>query len=109
MAAENPFLLLLSEAYNDQWRVFVSPNGPISFPQSLFAKTINDSNHIRLNAWANGWFIDEIGRYTITIEYFPQNLFYLGLIVLALNVSALGIVGAITLFRHRTGTNRLMP
>ena len=64
--ASTPFFLVLSESYDKNW--VASING----------QEILDGYHFIANGYANGWFINETGAYTITLEFWPQNLFYTG-------------------------------
>ncbi len=54
--------------------------GDISY---LFAKPISDENHFLVNGYANAWYIDPkkvgTGNFSITLYFWPQSLFYLGL------------------------------
>ena len=59
---EGPFVLILLESYDQHWKLFV--NG----------KQISESDHIRVNAFANGWLIKETGKLKIIINYESQNL-----------------------------------
>jgi hypothetical protein len=56
------FLLVFLESYDSHWAAFV--NG----------QQIPKSNHVEVNAFANGWLIDAPGNVTITVEYETQNL-----------------------------------
>jgi hypothetical protein len=56
------FLLVFLESYDSHWAAFV--NG----------QQIPESNHLEVNAFANGWLIDAPGNVTITVEYETQNL-----------------------------------
>jgi hypothetical protein len=80
--ASNPFTLLLSEAYDENWEAQV--NGKIIQPISVFS--------------LNGFNIDQTGLSTVIIEYKPQKWFDYGLAVSA--VTLLGCI-AILLFTER--------
>ncbi|MEW6188819.1 MAG: hypothetical protein AB1466_01720, partial [Actinomycetota bacterium] len=69
--------------------------GDISY---LFAKPISDDNHFLVNGYANAWYIDPTkvdkdgdGKFAITLYFWPQSLFYLGLMISGLTF--LGCVG----------------
>ena len=51
----------------------------------LFKKPLPERYHLLVNGYANAWFIDpnEIGKqnFTITLYFWPQSLFYLGLFI----------------------------
>ena len=55
------FLLVFLESYDPHWAAFV--NG----------RRIPESNHVEINAFANGWLIDALGNVTITVEYETQS------------------------------------
>jgi len=61
----------------------------------LFKKPLPEKYHFLVNGYANAWYIDpkEIGssNFTITLYFWPQSLFYLGLFISGLTF--LGCVG----------------
>ncbi len=59
----SPFILVFSELFNDAWQAGLQNN--------VF-------KHMRVNFYANGWVIDKIGEFEITIEYLPQRLLEFG-------------------------------
>jgi len=73
----SPFVLAFGESYNKGWRAYIAEN----FFQTLFLKPIPETQHYTLNGYSNGWLIDKKGSYSIVVEYFPQKIFYAGLIV----------------------------
>ena len=56
------FVLVFLESYNKHWKLHI--NG----------KQVSETNHLKVNAFANGWLINETGNLTITIRYESQNL-----------------------------------
>jgi hypothetical protein len=64
--ASKPFYLVFSETYDDDWVASIS------------GQQIPNQYHFTANGYANGWYINKTGTYTITLEYWPQNLFYIG-------------------------------
>jgi hypothetical protein len=77
----------VKEVMNDQYRF--APEDLLF----LFSKPLNASYHFKVNGYANAWYIDpkEIdkdrdGTFTITLYFWPQSLFYLGLIVSGLTL-----------------------
>jgi len=85
--ATEPFLLVLSESFDPGWRAIVG-NGV----------RVNESNHIQVNYYANGWWIDRAGDFTITIRHTAQDYVFVGLIV-SVMVSAI-TVGCIVTTRR---------
>jgi len=66
--ANNPFFLVFSESYDSGWNVFIDGD-----------KQPSDINHFTINGFANGWYIEETGNYTVVLEYAPQHLYEFGL------------------------------
>lgn len=67
--AYQPFFLVFSESYNKDWIAYV--NG----------EQLSDDLHFTANGYANAWYINKTGIYTITIEFWPQKLFYIGFVI----------------------------
>jgi hypothetical protein len=99
--ATTPFYLAMSESYHPEWQAqFTNDkiqgffNGWVPF---VTPDTISDDHHFELNGLLNGWYIDidehckqknlctqnPDGSYDIelTLEFFPQRWFYLGLLI----------------------------
>lgn len=72
-----PFILAFGESYNEGWHAYIAED----FFQTFFTKPIPQARHYTLNGYSNGWLIDKKGNYTIIVEYFPQKIFYAGLII----------------------------
>jgi hypothetical protein len=53
---------------------------------------INENDHLKVNGYANAWRIDEKGKYKIILEYYPQRLLILGLVI-----SSFAVVGFLIL------------
>jgi len=85
--ATEPFLLVLSESFDPGWRAIVGDG-----------VRVDESNHIQVNYYANGWWIDRTGDFTVTIRHTTQDYVLAGLIV-ALTVSAIS-VGCIVIMRR---------
>jgi len=63
----SPFFLFFSETYHDGWKVFID------------GKELSDKYHFVLNGFANGWYINQTGRFTILLEYTPQRVYDFGI------------------------------
>jgi len=90
--ATEPFFLVLSQTYHSQWKSFA--NG----------EEIPAKYHFVVNGYANAWYIDRYGSYTITIEFYPQRYLELG--------SSITIVGLVmclidAMYIHRDSLTRL--
>jgi len=57
-----PFILVLLENFDERWKVYVNNN------------LIPETNHYKVNIFANGWFVDTNGKLKITIRYETQSI-----------------------------------
>jgi hypothetical protein len=64
--ASNPFFLVFSESYHEDWVAYID------------GQQIPNEYHFTANGYANAWYINKTGPYTITLEFWPQKLFYIG-------------------------------
>jgi hypothetical protein len=67
--SSNVFYLVFSEAYDKGWVA------------SIDGHQIPAQQHFTANGFANCWYINKTGSYTIKLEFIPQNLFYVGAFV----------------------------
>ena len=103
--ASRPFILVFSESYHPQWKVYIenrsfkfdeiianydwlnimeSMNDMRFMPKDisyLQAESLPETNHFEANGYANAWYINKTGTYDITLYFLPQSLFYIGLII----------------------------
>lgn len=75
--------LLLSESYNAGWSAYLFPmnSGVLQMVFFTLFPFLSDSripNHVLVNNWANGWFINNSAQNQIVIIYLPQYLEFLG-------------------------------
>lgn len=103
--ASHPFFLVFSESYNSNWKAYI--DSPFKFNEIIaeynntgvkearhsnnlfefgdisyyFKRPIDDSEHFLVNGYANAWYIDTLGTYDITLFYWPQIIFYGGLVI----------------------------
>jgi len=68
--ADEPYLLIFGENFDGGWKAYLSDTHA----------SITEANHLMVNDYANGWLINRTGYYDIMIEYWPQRLFYIGLV-----------------------------
>ena len=59
--ATTPYYLVFRETYDPHWAAFYS-NGT----------EINPKDHIAVNGFANAWYMNKTGNYTVTLYYTPQ-------------------------------------
>jgi hypothetical protein len=60
--SKGAFMLVFLESYDPHWKLYV--NG----------SSIPEGSHIKVNAYANGWVINDTGKLTIRVEYETQSL-----------------------------------
>lgn len=105
--ATTPFYLAMSEAYHPQWRLIFN-NGKVkginSWAPSAKPDAVPNEDHIKLNDFQNGWFVDvdkyckeqnlctrnADGSYDMEMltEFAPQRYFYIGLIISGMTLLA---------------------
>ena len=71
VTAEKPFILVFGETYNSGWELL---NGKSDWTQIYFGQPLNAS-HFMVNGYANGWYIDQVGTYDLTIYFKPQSVY----------------------------------
>lgn len=82
--AQMPYFINFLNSYNSGWQA------RIIFPEGQTVK-VSPKNHFMVNGFANSWYIDETGTYQIVIEYWPQKLFFIGIIIMLLTfISCVG-------------------
>lgn len=86
--ALDPYFLVFGESYNPQWKIFIKETD---------GKNSSFNDHLVVNNYANGWFVDKSGSYDIIVEYYPQKVFYLGLFLSGASI----IVFSVMLLRVR--------
>jgi len=78
--ASKPFYLILSDLYQRDWVAYID------------WQQVASENHFLANSFANGWYINKTGTYTVTLEFKPQRLFDIGLVVSITTVVALFLI-----------------
>jgi len=67
--ASKPFFLVFSESYHEDWIAQVE------------GQQIPNEHHYMANGFANSWYINKTGSFTVTLEFWPQKLFYIGVTI----------------------------
>jgi len=62
--AMSPFILVFTDSFDRDWIAKI--NGKVI------------ATHFVINGYANGWYINKTGSYTIILEFLPQTIFYVG-------------------------------
>jgi hypothetical protein len=86
--SQGPFFLVLSESYDPNW--------------SARTNGLDIQQHFVANGYANGWYVNQVGNLTITIEFLPQRLANIGDVVSVLTL----ISSVILLSRTRIKNSR---
>jgi len=73
--ASAPFFLVFSSTYDKDW---VAHFRDLNSLQTFSSERVPDEYHFMANGYANAWYINKTGTYTITLEFWPQKLFYIG-------------------------------
>lgn len=68
ISAKKPYFLVFSETYDNHWKAIVDG-----------AEEVQEAYHFEANGFANAWYIDRTGNYTVTLKYKPQDAFDIGL------------------------------
>lgn len=76
--AEKPYVLVFGEAFNPGWKVYMGQDGGLL---NVFASPLDEERHIEVNGYANAWIVDKVGSYDISVVYWPQTLFKLGVAI----------------------------
>lgn len=97
--AKTKFPLVFLESFRKEWKIYISDTGSSdeSFFESYFKDDVMESEHLLVNGYANAWIVDpgqlcaqanscsrnEDGSFdlTLTVEFWPQRLVYLGAIL----------------------------
>ena len=66
--AKEPFILVLSQLFDPAWKIYIDGNQI-------------RKEHFLANTYANGWVVDKIGDYNLTLKFTPQDLLLKGEIV----------------------------
>ena len=81
-AAEQPFYLIFGQTYHPGW--MVSGDG---------GERVSNDSHFIAQAYANGWYMEQTGNYTLDIIFWPQRLLIVGTVVSCLSLISMLIVG----------------
>ncbi len=87
--ASNPYFLVFSDSYNTNWIARID------------GQEIDSSYHFIANGYANCWYINKTGSYTVTLEFWPQNLLNQGIILTLMLSFVCLCITMLYLFRYR--------
>jgi len=99
--ASQPFFLVFSESYDQNWVANVE------------GQPISNEYHYTANGYANSWYVNKTGTYTVTLEFWPQNLFYIGsaisITTLILSILYISKNKIKTIYKRYIKTNQTSP
>lgn len=79
--AKGPYILRFDQTYDNGWRAFVVPKTKTTnindwqLFRLLFQKSVDPGEHFALDGYANAWYVDSIGDYTVLLVYWPYVIF----------------------------------
>jgi hypothetical protein len=96
--ATGPFFLVFSESFQSGWAAFIEKD-PVTnsrwyeFSAPLGAlinadKRSEITKHYQVNGYANSWYIERAGTYDVVLEFTPQRLYEVGILLSASTVLA---------------------
>ena len=100
--ATSPFFLVFSESFHSDWAAFIEKD-PVRSPRwyepSALLSFLTDADkrteitkHYQVNGYANSWYVECAGTFDIVLEFTPQRLYELGIVLSATTVIACLIV-----------------
>lgn len=107
--AKRPFLLVLNQSFDPNWKVYVEPSTtPQPFWWTWTHHARPERDHLTVNGFANGWWINARGSYRIVVEYWPQRLVDAGWVICWLTIiGCLGVAaGPCTVAWYRRRARR---
>lgn len=79
---------MLSQPYDTGWRAYY---GTVDWWRSGTTSPINDSYHLVVNGFANGWITTHTGDFYVTLSYQPQAVFYVGSAISVMSLFTIAI------------------
>ncbi|CAN5194933.1 hypothetical protein BH11PAT1_BH11PAT1_0120 [soil metagenome] len=104
--ARDPYTIVLSETFNTGWKAYVQEcTVSCNWFQQWLLKPLPEDRHLVVNGFSNAWLVipsDKTDKqtYTIIIEYWPQRLFYIGVILSLLTLLGWIIIRFVSYFRR---------
>ena len=98
-----PMVMVFNENFNNKWKLYEAlPNGlknkVTEFTQTWFQKILPEGRHFTMYGFANAWYFDKKPEGELILEFYPQKMFYQGIIV---SIISLGIVICLYLIRSK--------
>lgn len=86
LEAESPCFLVLNEYFDEGWQLY---KGTASILNFVTGTSKLPFDHVKVNKYANGWYIDMPGSYELILYYQPQVLLYIGMAISLLSLAIL--------------------
>jgi len=70
--ATHPYYLIFSESFDQGWKVYDK-----SLPtfKMFLSPIISEKDHLQVNGFANAWYINKTGTYSLTLYFHPQSFY----------------------------------
>ncbi len=69
--AQNPFFLVLSTSFDPKWSAYFTTSDGRS-------DQMPTKNHLEVNGYSNGWYIEKTGNFEMFLEYSPERVLAIG-------------------------------
>lgn len=113
--AEGPFVLVFSETFNPGWKAYVldAEQNPGALRLSaLLSRLLGPKgaplpDHLRVNGYANAWYVDRRGDFSIILAYQPQITMEVGILMSGLTLLSVGYLLTVAMRRRRRYLRRV--
>jgi hypothetical protein len=102
--AQADFWLVFSESFHSDWKAYIVNERSVdnqdwyewSALLTMLAENGQRSelmDHYQVNAFANSWYVPKTGKYTIDLEFIPQRLYEVGLVISSITfIACIGLL-----------------
>jgi hypothetical protein len=102
------FYLVFLQQKDPRWQAFLLPNkkSPRLSLQTLFPRPLKKETHLTIFDYANAWEINlpPDGQHQIVLKFWPQRIFYLGLVITF--ISLIGLLSAVIIEATRKNSKK---
>jgi hypothetical protein len=88
--SHKPFYLIFAESYDDGWKAFINGN-----------EHLPDKYHFKAGGFANGWYLNKTGDFSVRLYFQPQKYHDIGLSLYILIICVSPIY--LLLYTHKEG------
>lgn len=100
-----PNIVVFNERFNPGWRLYsagLMKYQPMPWTKAFWVDDQTyDSHHFRIYGFANAWYVDSTATGDMVLEYYPQILYYRGIVVSVGGIILLAIVLALQINKHK--------